>query len=82
MIAVWIILGVVGYCILAFAGWCLCAIGDGDDMNRMARREWNRLAPKMEKLGLLTDENRLAVWGYCRAYARARTAPTRTRGKR
>jgi len=34
-----------------------------------AREEWDRLAPEIEELGLLTGADRAAFAGYCSAYA-------------
>ena len=39
-----------------------------------AKKEWRRLAKKMEQLGVLTEVDMAAFAGYCQAYARWREA--------
>ncbi len=39
-----------------------------------ARKEWRRLAKKMEALGILTEVDMAAFAGYCQAYARWKEA--------
>ena len=39
-----------------------------------ARKEWKRLAKKMEQMGILTEVDMAAFAGYCQAYARWREA--------
>jgi P27 family predicted phage terminase small subunit len=39
-----------------------------------AKREWKRMAPAMEQLGILTNADISAFAGYCQAYARWREA--------
>jgi P27 family predicted phage terminase small subunit len=39
-----------------------------------AKREWKRIVPDLERLGLLTVVDRVALAGYCQAYARWREA--------
>lgn len=39
-----------------------------------AKREWNRIVPQLERLGLLTSVDRAALAGYCQAWARYRQA--------
>lgn len=37
-----------------------------------AKREWQRIAPALERLGLLTEIDGAALAGYCQSYARWR----------
>ncbi len=39
-----------------------------------AKREWRRLAKKMEQMGILTEVDMAAFAGYCQAYARWKNA--------
>jgi P27 family predicted phage terminase small subunit len=39
-----------------------------------AKREWNRVVPQLERLGLLTVVDRAALAGYCQSWARYREA--------
>ena len=39
-------------------------------LDREAKREWRRLAPALERLGLLTEVDGSALAGYCQAFAR------------
>ena len=39
-----------------------------------ARKEWRRLAPYMERIGILTEADRTAFASYCQAYARWKDA--------
>lgn len=43
-------------------------------LNREAKREWRRIAPELERLGLLTIVDGTALAGYCQSYARWREA--------
>lgn len=43
-------------------------------LNLEAKREWRRIVPELEALGLLTIVDRAALAGYCQAYARWRQA--------
>src|SRR3989304_6916661 len=36
-----------------------------------AKREWTRIVPELERLGLLTIIDRAALAGYCQVYAQA-----------
>lgn len=38
-------------------------------LDKLAKKEWNRLAPKVHKAGLLTDGDMAAFAGYCMAYS-------------
>lgn len=42
-----------------------------------AKREWRRLARKLQAAGVLTDANMTVFAGYCQAYARWREAEDR-----
>lgn len=39
-----------------------------------AKREWSRIVPHLERLGLLTIVDRAALTGYCQSWARYRQA--------
>ena len=39
-----------------------------------AKKEWKRLAPSLQQMGILTDHDIEAFAGYCQAYARWREA--------
>lgn len=39
-----------------------------------AKEEWNRLAPELERLGLLTIIDKAAFAGYCQSYAKWKAA--------
>lgn len=39
-------------------------------LDREAKREWKRIAPALERLGLLTEVDGAALAGYCQSYAR------------
>jgi len=39
-----------------------------------AKREWRRIAPQLEKIGLLSKLDRVALAGYCQTYAKWRQA--------
>jgi P27 family predicted phage terminase small subunit len=39
-------------------------------LHREAKREWRRIVPELEALGLLTNLDRSALAGYCQSYAR------------
>ena len=39
-----------------------------------AKKEWKRLAPQMEQLGILTEADRTAFASYCQAYSRWKEA--------
>lgn len=43
-------------------------------LNQEAKREWRRIVPELDALGLLTIVDRAALAGYCQAYARWRQA--------
>lgn len=43
-------------------------------LNAEAHREWRRIVPELEVLGLLTMVDRAVLAGYCQAYARWRQA--------
>jgi P27 family predicted phage terminase small subunit len=40
----------------------------------LAKKEWARIVPELDRLGLLTIVDRLTLAGYCQAYARWRQA--------
>lgn len=40
------------------------------DLGREARQEWDRIAPKLEKLGILTEIDATALACYCQAFER------------
>ena len=39
-----------------------------------AKKEWKRLAPRLERMGLLTEEDRNQLAGYCQSWADYRAA--------
>lgn len=39
-------------------------------LNKIAKKEWKRIVPELERLGLLTVVDGAALEGYCQAYAR------------
>lgn len=39
-----------------------------------AKKEWNRLAPELERIGLLTIIDKAAFAGYCQSYAKWKVA--------
>ena len=39
-----------------------------------AKKEWNRLAPELERLGLLTIIDEMAFAGFCQSYAKWKIA--------
>lgn len=41
-------------------------------LDKEARAEWRRIAPALERLGLLTEIDGAALAGYCQSYARWR----------
>jgi len=41
-------------------------------LHKYAKQEWNELAEKLKKLGLLTEIDKAAFAGYCQSYARWR----------
>lgn len=45
-----------------------------DWLSKEAKEEWQRLAPKLEALGLLTAHDEIAFAAYCQAYAKWREA--------
>ena len=45
-----------------------------DWLEEEAKREWERLAPSLEAMGVLTTADLTAFAGYCQAYARWREA--------
>lgn len=42
-----------------------------------AKKEWNRVSPQLEKLGLITELDMAALAAYCQAYARWSSAETK-----
>jgi P27 family predicted phage terminase small subunit len=45
-----------------------------EDLTGAARKEWDRIAPELYRLGLLTSLDRSALAAYCQVYARWREA--------
>ena len=43
-------------------------------LNEEAKKEWRRIVPELARIGVLTIVDRLALAGYCQAYARWRQA--------
>jgi P27 family predicted phage terminase small subunit len=43
-------------------------------LDREAKREWRRVAPELERLGMLTRVDMAALAGYCQSYARWKQA--------
>jgi len=43
-------------------------------LSKDAKKEWKRVAPQLEKLGLLTQIDMVALAGYCQSYARWKEA--------
>lgn len=41
-------------------------------LDKQAKQEWRRIAPLLERLGLLTEIDGAALAGYCQSYARWR----------
>ena len=41
-----------------------------DHLNEVAKQEWNRIAEKLERLGLISELDRAALAAYCCAYGR------------
>lgn len=41
-------------------------------LDKEAKKEWKRLAPKLERMGVLTEVDMAAFAGYCQAYSRWR----------
>lgn len=39
-------------------------------LDKLARREWRRIVPVLDKLGLLTHADMSALAGYCQSYSR------------
>ena len=43
-------------------------------LHKYAKREWRLIAPKLERIGLLTEVDATALASYCQSYARWREA--------
>lgn len=43
-------------------------------LHKDAKKEWKRVAPQLERLGLLTQLDMVALAGYCQSYARYKEA--------
>lgn len=43
-------------------------------LHKDAKKEWKRVAPQLERLGMLTSLDMAALAGYCQAYARYKEA--------
>lgn len=57
----------------------ICLVPPPDDLDGFALEEWNRVAPELYQLGLLSNIDRETLVAYCEAVATARVAQSALR---